>query len=70
MSKQHASFDEADSSDYYEDAFEEEAGFERIRSNTGKTSNIKNDRRQQEKVWGKEIAKYHKQRSKGRNRKP
>jgi|GEM_PF-2453914 len=41
---------------------EVEPGFERIRRNTGKTLNPKQDRRQQDKEWGKAINKHHKDR--------
>ncbi len=51
---------EDDKYEQYEDA--NEPAFQRIRSNIGKTPNIKSDRRQQAKEWGRMHAKFHKQR--------
>lgn len=51
---------EQDQYEQYDDS--DEPGFQRIRSNTGKTPNIKSDRRQQAKEWGRMHAKFHKQR--------
>lgn len=48
-----------------------EAGFERIRRSSERPTTPKLDRRQQDKEWGKQINKFHKQRRKvERNQKP
>jgi hypothetical protein len=70
MPKQHASFQDEEDFDEYAEQFEEQAGFERIRSNTNKPQSIKTDRRQQDKAFGKAINKHLRDHPKLRNRKP
>ncbi len=43
---------------------EDEPTFQRIKKQTDKAQTLKGDRRQQQKEWGKTIAKFQKQRSK------
>ncbi len=72
--RQHASDDEFDpfmSYSLLDDDLEEEPGFKRIRRSGDKPASPKSDRRQQDKEWGKQINKFHKQRKKiTRNQKP
>jgi dephospho-CoA kinase len=48
-----------DSHDIYE---QEEPAFQRLKKQTGKTTTLKDDRRQASKEFGKRINKFHKER--------